>query len=599
MEAVKKKSTLWKPMKRMLHENSMHARWLAVMISAASLDAVGQIVMAWVFGRVVDNTLARNMAGFSRYLLAIGILAAGALLITALASYSSGRYAALSARTLREKLSLKFTRLTLPWLEKRRTGDLLSLLGNDLGQLIGFYQDQLRWIIGDCIRFVLSLSFMIYLNPWLTLATVAYIPIGLSLSMLTSKPVQRLTEAQNEKLGEAQAVAQDAVSGHSEVKAFGMGPWISGRFAGAIKGWLGAGLKITNAQLTVDAASIVNLVVPYLLLSVVGMAMIMNGSLTGGGLLAFIMVTNGVMNPLMTLNWRLNETRRAAGAAGRLIEALDAPEERAAGLAHEIDAESPLLSFRDIRFSYTRDNGDGTSSPQQVFSGLNLDIRRGETVAVVGQSGSGKSTLIKLAAGFYEPDGGEVRFGGHAVGQWNLRALRGHMAMVDQDTYLFPGSIRENIACGTLGDRAEAPGEAVRAALHMAQLDEFVSSLPEGIESAVGERGGKLSGGQRQRVAIARSALRDAEFMLLDEPTSALDTATENEIQKQLYELITGRTALIVTHRLSMALYADRIVVLDAGRVAEEGAHEELMARKGLYYALYSKQVETEEVKTA
>ena len=599
METVKKKSTLWPPMKRILHENRTHARWLAAMLAAASLDAVGQIVMAWVFGRIVDNTLVKNMEGFSRYFLAIGILTVAILLITALASYSSGRYAALSARTLREKLSLKFTRLTMPWIEKRRTGDLLSLLGNDLGQLNGFYQDQLRWIISDCVRFVLSLSFMIYLNPWLTLATVAYIPIGTALSMLSSKPVQRLAEEQNEKLGVANAVAQDAVSGHSEVKAFGMGPWINRRFAGAIKNWLGAGLKSTNAQLAVDAAGIVNLVVPYLLLTVVGVTMIMKGGLTGGGLLAFIMVTNGVMSPLMTMNWRLGELRRAAGAAGRLIEALDAPEERAGGTAHEIDAESPLLSFRDIRFCYTRDNGDGTFSSQQVFSGLNLDIRRGETVAVVGQSGSGKSTLIKMAAGLYEPDGGEVRFGGHAVGQWDLKALRGHMAMVDQDTYLFPGSIRENVACGALGDRAGAPEEAVRDALRMAQLDEFISSLPEGMEAAVGERGGKLSGGQRQRVAIARSALRDAEFLLLDEPTSALDTATENGILKELYELISGRTALIVTHRLSMALYADRIVVLDAGRVAEEGTHEELMARQGLYYALYSKQVETEEVKTA
>ncbi len=592
MEDTKKKGMLLPPLFRILRENRRYNLWLALMAVAASLDAVGQILMAWTFSSMVDSTIGKDMAGFGAHLLDIvGLLVLG-LLMAALARYSTGRYSSLSARNLRMRLGAKFARLSMPWLEKRRTGDLLSLLGNDLNQFTGYVEEQLRWVFSDVARFTLSLAYMIYLNPWLTLATVAYVPIGAAISMLAGKPVQRLTEEQNKKLGGANAIAQDAVSGHSEVKAFGMQPWIMERFSGALEGWKKTGLRVANAQVPVGVAATVNLVIPYLLLCGVGLTFVLNGSMTGGQLLAFIMVTNGVMNPLMSLTWRITEMRRAAGAASRLSEVLDSPEERSGGELLAVALDVPLVSFRNVSFSYARDNGDGTSTPQQVFAGLDLDIHPGEKVAVVGQSGSGKSTLLRLVAGFYEPDSGQVLFGGHALPLWELRELRSHMALVDQDTYLFPGTIGENIACGVFGDREPASEDQVTEAVRLARLDDFVAGQTEGLHTSVGERGSKLSGGQRQRVAIARAALRNAELLMLDEPTSALDVTTEKEIQRELEVLMQGHTALIVTHRLSMALYADRIVVLDGGAVAEQGTHEQLMERKGLYYALYNKQVE-------
>ncbi len=594
MEKGNRKDKLLPPLARIFRENRGFNRWTVLIVTAGVLHAALNVAMAWVFKDFVDRTIARDFATFMQSLGLLLVVLICGLLSDALGRYSTGRYSAMGMRNLRRKLGGKFASLTMSEMERRRTGDMLSLLGNDLGQLNGFIEEQMRWIISDAVGFALALAFMIYLNPWLTLATVAYVPIGAALSMLASKPVQRLTEEQNARLGAASAIAQDAVSGHSEVKAFAMGPWMYGKYAGALAGWVKAGLRVSSAQVPAGIAAMINLAIPFTLLLVVGLYFVfVKGTMTAGALLAFIQVTNNVINPLMSFTWRLSEMRRAAGAAGRVIEALDAPSEREDGRELALEEGAPLLSFRDVRFSYPRDNGDGTTTQQVVFNGLSLDIRRGETVAVVGASGCGKSTLLKLAAGFYPSESGEVRFGGHPIGQWSLRSLRSHYALVDQDTYLFPGSIGENVACGAMGDRGKPTEDAVREALRMAQLDDFVDSLPEGAATSVGERGSKLSGGQRQRVAIARGALRNADIVLLDEPTSALDVTTEREIQRELSALMRGRTALIVTHRLSMALYADRIVVLEGGVVAEQGTHEELLERRGAYYALYEKQIST------
>lgn len=588
------KERLIRPLTRLVRENPRSYPWMSVMLFATSLDGLAQVVMGWAFSRLVDSTIARDMQVFAQSALSVAILLASTIGIAALSRYAAGRYSNSCIRNIREALGRKFASATLPWLEKRRTGDLLSLLGNDVGQIASFYEEHMRWFIGDWVRFALSLAYLIVLNPWLTLATVAYIPIGAVITTLAGKPVQRYAEEQNRALGGANAIAQDAVSGHAEVKAFGMGAWLSGRYAEALRAWTKAGLKGAGSQARVDAASIVNLMIPFLFIGCLGLWFALHGRMTGGGLLAFMYVSNGIINPLMSLTWRTSELRKAAGASARLAEALDCPTERQAGGDPAVDAGAPMLSFRNIGFSYERPDAGGGTAMQTVFANLNLDIARGETVAVVGQSGSGKSTLLKLAAGFYEPDCGQVLFCGHELRAWSLRALRSHMAMVDQDTYLFPGSIGENIACGAFGDRAAATPAELGAAVRSARLEDTVSALPDGLDTPAGERGSRLSGGQRQRVAIARAALRNADLLLLDEPTSALDTATEKEIQRELAALMAGRTALIVTHRLSMAIGASRIVVLDGGEVVEQGTHRQLMEAKGFYHTLYCRQALTE-----
>ena len=577
----KQKDRLFPPLMRLVRANNRMYPWLFVMLTATALDGAGQVVMGWAFSLLVDNTISKDLAGLARGTLSVACILGASILFSALSRYSSGRYANFCIKSLRDTLGKKLTQVKLSWLEKRRTGDMLSILGNDIGQISAFFEEHMRWFIGDWIRFALSLTYLIILNPYLTLATVAYIPIGAVITMLAGKPVQKLAEKQNRALGEANAIAQDSVSGHAEVKTFNMHNWLSDRYATSLQAWLKAGLKGAGAQAVVDSISLVNLIVPFMLLSCLGLWFVTQGRMTGGELLAFIFVSNGIVNPLMSLTWRTSELRKAAGASVRLTEVLDAPIERQDGSDHTLDASKPLISFRNIHFSYERTDGEGDTTQQVVFSGLNLDIARGETVAVVGQSGSGKSTLLKLAAGLYEPDDGQVFFGGQELEKWHLHALREHMAMVDQDTYLFPGSIAENVACAVY-DKGGEEASNVAEAVEMARLHEYVDTLPEGLESSVGERGSRLSGGQRQRVAIARAALRNAAVMLMDEPTSALDTTTEKEIQRELMALTAGRTALIVTHKLSMALVADRIVVLDGGAAVEQGTHLELMEAKGL-----------------
>ncbi len=576
------------PIFRLLKESG-HFTLLTLSIFFTAAQACMEVAVARFFSLMMDNTLSDNLSGFGHSAMRLAMVFVLILIFTGLGRYTSGKYAGISLRRAREKTATKLASVSFAWLGKRRIGDILSVVGNDMGVIGSFMEDDFRWLLGDSLRFAASLAFMLYLNPYMTIATLILAPITILATTRASRPLQTLSHMQNESLGHANALAQDAVSGQTEVKAFEMRGWVGGRYSRALDEWKKLGLNSATAQLKINAISATSLFLSVVVIALLGAAFVINHWMTGGQLLAYIYIFNGVVNPIGALSWRIGVLRRSAGASQRLLDIWNAPEERTDGGEFAIKQDGPLVTFRNVRFSYER--GEGIEAMrQEVLCGLDLEVGMRETVAVVGASGTGKSTILRLTAGLFEPDSGEIRFGGTPVRQWNLKQMRAHMAMVDQDTYLFPGSLAENITCGALSK--ETSREEVLSALKFARLDEYVDALPDGIDTAAGERGAQLSGGQRQRVAIARAAMRDAELLLLDEPTSALDAATEADIQRELSALAHGRAALIVTHRLSMARWADRIVVLSEGRVAEQGTHNELMQKQGLYYALYSQQTD-------
>jgi ABC-type multidrug transport system fused ATPase/permease subunit len=300
---------------------------------------------------------------------------------------------------------------------------------------------------------------------------------------------------------------------------------------------------------------------------------------------AFINLLNYVVNPLGEIPRLVAGIGEAVGASHRIFQALDHELERSSGTvtapakpALAPRQAEPVIRFKDLSFAYEAET--------PVLKGVSFDIQPGEKIAIVGPSGSGKSTLLKLLLGFYPVEDGCIALFGEDLNRWQLSAVRQQMAFVAQDTYLFPVDIQRNIACGKPG---AARAEIERAAA-AANIDGFIRTLPEGYGTLAGERGARLSGGQKQRISLARAILKDAPILLLDEPTSALDSESEALVQEALDRFMAKHTSIVIAHRLSTIRNADRVLVLDEGRIVEQGTHEELLKLGGLYQELYQKQ---------
>jgi ABC-type multidrug transport system fused ATPase/permease subunit len=396
-------------------------------------------------------------------------------------------------------------------------------------------------------------------------------------------PIAQRTQEMQAGIGEAIGVAQDGLGGLIVTRAFGLAEIVDDRFAQANQGALGIGLRLTRFRAIVDAIGSVFNILPFLITFGFGGYLAIRGYMTFGQLMAFVIMLNYVANPLSSLPAAIANVSQAAGAAARTFEILDQAPERKDG-QDLVDPGAPtVVRLAHLDFAYQEDD--------PVLQDLSLSVERGQTVAVVGPSGSGKTTLLKLLLGFYPLDEGRLFLFEQDLNRWSLRAARRQMSFVAQDTYLFPVSIAENIACG----RSGASQAEVEAAARLANIHDFVVALPEGYGTLVGERGARLSGGQRQRLALARAILRDAPLLLLDEPTSALDTESEALVQEALERFMSDRTTIVIAHRLSTIRGADRVLVLDEGRIVEHGTHDELMARGGRYHELYLRQFDDTE----
>ncbi|HOB34871.1 MAG: ABC transporter ATP-binding protein [Firmicutes bacterium] len=566
----------FKPLIRLIREAPGLKLTTAAWLLLAAVESAAIPFQAYVLRSLIDGVLTGNAQFYYGQAALIAATIAAVALIAWMRSWVMGHMSEKGAASLRSRAVDSILHMPMARLDAVHSGDHLSRLTNDAGVVRHYLYFELYWLVSAPLEGLLSLVYLFYLDWIMSLVTLALIPVFILLTARVTKPVHAFSGRLQQDLAEVNSVTQDALGGSEVVKAFNLQERMEERHEARLAGAVESGLRLARQQAWVRLASLASGLLPLLVPLALGGWFAVQGRITVGTLLAFLQLLNSVSHPLQRLPNAMGAHQKAMASLDRLHQLIDEPRERQDGEEFS-NGQDVILEARDLVFGY--ENGD-------VIRGLSFALRRGETVALVGPSGAGKTTVFKLLAGLYAPAAGQVLLYRRPLTEWNLAAARRQMAMVSQDTFLFPGTIAENIALGKPGaTRAEIIDAARQANAH-----EFIRQLPDGYDHILTERGGNLSGGQRQRIAIARAILLNAPILLLDEATSALDTESERLVQDALDKMAASRTTLVIAHRLSTIRNADRILVMDEGKIVESGTHQELLERGGLYRQLYLKQ---------
>lgn len=480
---------------------------------------------------------------------------------------------------LREQIEAKINRLPLGYFDTVKRGELLSRVTNDVDNISQSLQQSLSQVVTSLLTVIGVIVMMLLLSPLLAVIALVTVPLTLVTTVLIAKRSQRLFVAQWKHTGELNGQIEETFSGHALVKVFGRQKEVEQRFAAKNDELYQAsfGAQFVSGMIMPAMTFIGNLV--YVAIAVVGGLQVASGAMQLGDVQAFIQYSRQFTQPLAQLGSMANLLQSGVASAERVFELLDADEQTPdADPAETPDETHGRLVFEDVSFSYSAD--------KPLIEGLNLVAEPGQTVAIVGPTGAGKTTLVNLMMRFYELDRGRITLDGVDIARMTRDDLRGRMGMVLQDTWLFGGSIRDNIAYG----RPDATEEQILEAAKATYVDRFVHSLPDGYDTVLDDEGGNVSAGEKQLLTIARAFLARPSVLILDEATSSVDTRTEVLVQHAMKALRADRTSFVIAHRLSTIRDADLILVMEAGHIVEQGSHQELLAANGPYRALYDSQ---------
>ncbi|HLI70957.1 MAG TPA: ABC transporter ATP-binding protein [Ktedonobacteraceae bacterium] len=480
---------------------------------------------------------------------------------------------------LRKEVDEKLSRLPLKYFDGRTHGEILSRAVNDMDNISTTLQQSVTQLITSAVTLLGVLGMMLYISWELSLIVLVTLPLSLFVVMGVAKRSQEYFRNQQRSLGDLNGHVEEMYTGHKIVKAFGHESKAIAEFDGFNEKLYEAGWK---------AQFVSGIIMPlmrfvgnigYVFVAVVGSVMVTQNSIAIGDVQAFIQYAQQFTQPITMLANIANVIQSSMASAERIFELLD-EEEQVPEVADPVVIESPrgAVEFRHIRFGYSEDN--------ILIEDMNIVVKPGQMIAIVGPTGAGKTTLVNLLMRFYEVNDGEILVDGVNITQMRRGDLRRIFGMVLQDTWLFNGTIRDNIAYG----RGDATEEEIVRAAKAAYADHFIRTLPEGYNTVLNEDATNISAGQKQLLTIARAFLADPEILILDEATSSVDTRTEIQIQKAMTELMRGRTSFVIAHRLSTVRDADLILVMNHGTIIETGTHEELLAQKGFYADLYNSQ---------
>ena len=480
--------------------------------------------------------------------------------------------------TLRADVEAKIHRLPLSYIDRHSRGDLLSRVTNDIDNISQSLQQSLSQLITSLLTIAGVLIMMLALSPILAIIAIITVPLSISTMNRLARRSKQKFIAQWSHTGALNGLIEETFTGHAIVKTFGRQRSVEDRFATTNEKLYEAGFGAQFISGSIQPAMMFVGNLNYLMIAVVGGLRVASGSMGLGDVQAFIQYSRQFTQPLTQTASMMNVLQSGVASAERVFEVLDSEEESAeAEFVHSPPVQG-RVAFENVSFSYNPD--------RPLITDLSLVAEPGTTVAIVGPTGAGKTTLVNLIMRFYELNGGRITLDGRDISLMPRSELRSNIGMVLQDTWLFGGTIRENIAYG----KPSATEEQIRAAAKAAYVDRFVHSLPLGYDTILDNEGGAVSAGEKQLLTIARAFLADPTILILDEATSSVDTRTEVLIQRAMVALRSQRTSFVIAHRLSTIRDANVILVMEDGRIVEQGSHEELLASRGAYFRLYQSQ---------
>ena len=551
-------------------------------VACMLLATSASLYVPWIVRDVIDGVLV------NKDILLLNAITAGIVVVFALRGFfvygQNYLMAYVSQKIvidLRESLFRHFQRLSVSYFDRSRTGKVLSYMTNDVGALQGALAQNVIELSTESLTLIGSLVAMFYLHWQLALLTLITVPLVAQAMKLFGAKLRKASGTMQQRAAEITSVLQEMIVSVRLIRLFVREEYETNRFIRENDNNFTAQMKAAQLSATLSpvieflAAIAVTVIIWY------GGREVINGNLTSGSLIAFLVYAVNISNPVKRLGNVYGSIQRAVAAADRVFEVLDTlPEIEDAPDAIELPVVKGDVSFSQVSFEYR--------TGEAALKNLTIEVPAGQILAIVGPSGAGKSTIANLLPRFYDPQAGAICIDGVDIRKITVRSLREPIAMVPQETILFNASIYENILYG----RLDADKASVIEAAKAANAHDFIMQLPDGYETQIGERGSQLSGGQRQRIAIARAILKNPRILILDEATSALDAESERVVQDALDKLMVGRTTFVIAHRLSTIQRADKILVMEKGRLIECGRHTELLDAGGLYCKLYSLQTE-------
>ncbi len=569
--------------KRILSYIKPYLHILLLALLCTMLAAGGNLYLPWIFRDMIDKVLnAKDYYMLNMISASIVVI----FLLRGIFLYGQNYLMSFVGQhviiDIRSEVFRKLQRLSMSFYDKNKTGTIMSYVTNDVNALQGAMVDNTIELVTEGIILIGSVCAMVYLDWKLTLFTILTFPVVLYFMNFFGKKIRRSGGQIQAATADITSVLQESVSSARVVKSFVREQYEIDRFERENEVNLKANLKNAKYMATLSptiefvAALGVTLILWY------GGNNVIAGETTAGSLVAFLAYAVNISNPIKRITRVSGHIQKALAAAQRVFDVLDLPEEvKDLPDAKALPAVTGSVSFEHVTFSYNA--GD------EILHDLSFEAKPGQAIGLVGPSGAGKSTVASLLPRFYDCDSGTICIDGKDIRHVTLDSLRNQVGIVPQETILFNGSVYDNILYG----RLDATKEEIEEAAKAANAHDFIMELPDGYNTMLGDRGVNISGGQRQRIAIARAILKDPRILILDEATSALDTESERVVQEALNRLMVGRTSIIIAHRLSTIKNADRILVLDKGKLTEDGTHEELMAKNGLYAHLYRIQYRT------